>query len=97
MRTYLSTRLFYLSLIITEVTLTSCSKSKDKIAPQLAEDIINTCSKGAEKNKGKELSFFRGEDYDDIGRGISVHRKAMDLTGGLVALVTFGGFECVKL
>lgn len=81
-----------LSLLIT-ITLTGCGKSKDDFAPQLAEDIIDTWSKGAEKNKGKELSPFKGEDYGDIGRGISLHRKAMDLTGGLGGLFDafFGG------
>ncbi|GAB4038705.1 hypothetical protein [Spirosoma jeollabukense] len=93
MRKKLTTKLLSLTLLIGAITLTGCSNSKEDFAPKLAEDIIDTWSKGAEKNKGKELSFFRGEDYEDIGRGISVHRKAMDLTGGLGGLGDLiGGF-----
>lgn len=86
MKTSLSTRTLYLSTIIVAIVSISCSNSKKEFAPQLAEDIIDTWSKGAEKNKGKEMSFFKGEDYENIGRGISVHRKAMDLTGGMGGL-----------
>jgi hypothetical protein len=84
-----------LSLLVV-ITLTGCGKSKNDFAPQLAEDIIDTWSKGAEKNKGKEMSFFSSEDYNDIGRGISLHRKGMDLTqglGGLVGAILGGGKE----
>lgn len=67
--------------------------SKDNFAPQLAEDIIDTWSKGAEENKGKEMSFLSSAGYDDIGRGISLHRESMVLSEGIgdVFDAIFGG------
>lgn len=72
-------------LIFVVGTLTSCSKSKDKFAPQLAEDIIDTWSQGARKG---ELSPFSDLDYANTGRGIALHRKEMSLLGGLLVVMT---------
>lgn len=72
-----------ISFIAVVALVRSLSKSKKDFAPQLAEDIIETWSKGAKKG---EISFFSDLDYDDIGKGIVLHRKGMDLFGGI-----FGG------